>query len=163
LLVHVVPDLWSRLTPQIYSWTQTASWYRAAFYALLCVIAFAIGCLIVVAPRRPAAAPVEPHMLRVQVGIATAFAGLAWLYFLMLRAGGLDLFGSGYGQLYNTVFGADFATAVFLSSVGCFLAMMNAPRHLVWLPVVLQLAGAIPVLLTGSRQFAMIGPLVLAV
>jgi hypothetical protein len=151
------------LSAQIYGWTQSASWYRAAFYALLCVIAFAIGCLTVSAPRRGAAAPIETNILRVQVGAATAVAGLGWLYFLMIRAGGLELFGSGYAQLYNVVFGADFATAVFLVSVGCFLALMNAPRHLVWLPVALQLAGSIPVLLTGSRQFALIGPLVLAV
>ena len=163
LFIHIVPDLWTQLSAQIYGWTQTASWYRAAFYALLCVIAFAIGCLAVPPRPRGETAVVEPNMLRVQVGIATAALGLCWLYFLMIRAGGLDLFGSGYAQLYNTVFGADFATAVFLVSVGCFLALMNAPRHLVWLPIALQLAGSVPVLLTGSRQFALIGPLVLAV
>jgi hypothetical protein len=162
LFLHLVPDLWMRLSAQIYGWTQCATWYRAAFYALLCVIAFAAGCLLTPA-RRAAATPAEPNMLRVQVGAATALAGLGWLYFLMFRAGGFDLFGSGYAQLYNTVFGADFATAVFLISVGCFLAMMSAPRRLVWLPIALQVAGSVPVLLTGSRQFALIGPLVLAV
>ncbi|PWT87517.1 MAG: hypothetical protein C5B56_10290 [Proteobacteria bacterium] len=162
LFLYLVPDLWTRLSAQIYGWTQAASWYRAAFYALLCVIAFAAGCLLVPA-RRAAETRALPNLLRVQVGAATAAAGLGWLYFLIFRAGGLDLFGSGYAQLYNTVFGADFATAVFLVSVGCFLAMTSAPRRLVWLPVVLQLAGSVPVLLTGSRQFALIGPLVLAV
>jgi hypothetical protein len=163
LFLYLVPDLWTQLTAQIYSWTQSASWYRAAFYALLCVIAFAIGCLTVSSPRRRTGNPIHTNMLRVQVGVAAALGGLAWLYFLMLRAGGLDLFGSGYAQLYSTVFGSDFTTAIFLVSVGCFLALMSAPRKLVWLPMVLQLAGSAPVLLTGSRQFALIGPLVLAV
>jgi O-antigen polysaccharide polymerase Wzy len=163
LFIHLIPDLWTQLSAQIYGWTQIASWYRAAFYSLLCVIAFAIGCLLVPPGRRAAEEPAGTSLLRFAAGAATAVAGVGWLYFLMLRAGGLDLFGSGYAALYNTVFGPDFATAVFLVSAGCFLAIVSAPARLVWAPVVLQLAGSVPVLLTGSRQFALIGPLVLAV
>jgi hypothetical protein len=162
LFVHVIPDIWTQMSAPIYGWTQCASWHRAALYALLCVIAFAIGCLAV-APRQHGVRLIRTSTLRLQVGIATALAGLGWLYFLMLRAGGLGLFGSGYMQLYNTIFGSDFATAIFVLSIGCFLALMNAPARLVWLPIALQLAGSVPVLLTGSRQFALIGPLVLAV
>ena len=89
--------------------------------------------------------------------------GLAWLYYLLIREGGLDLFGSAYAQMYASVFGAGFSIAIFVVSVGCFIALLSAPRRLVWLPLVLQVAGSLPVLLTGSRQFALIGPLVLAV
>jgi hypothetical protein len=163
LFLPIFPDLWARLNPTIYSWTQNASWPRAALYALLCVAAFAMGCGLAANPRRRTATAGSPNTLRFQVGVVTAFGGLGWLYYLMFRAGGLDLFGSGYLQLFTTVFGSSFTTAIFFVSVGCLLAVVSAPARLVWLPVVLQLACSVPVLLTGSRQFALIGPLVLAV
>lgn len=163
LLLNLFPDLALRVGPPASSWTQSASWSRASVYALLCVLGYALGVALASGARRSRAPAPSPGAARFQVGIATALGGLAWLYFIMFRETGVDLFGSGYAHLYETVFGSDFATAVFLVTVGCGLALMRASSGMTWLPVTLQLAASVPVLLTGARQFALIGPLVLAV
>ena len=163
LFLQLDPSLWEQLSAPVYSWTQAATWYRASLYALLCVIAFALGCGAASRRQRGSARPVTPRMLRFQVGVVTSLGGLAWLYYLMFREVGLELFTSGYAQLYTTLFGSAFSTAIFIVSAGSFLALTNAPRKLAWIPVAAQLAGSIPVLFTGSRQFALVGPLVLAV
>lgn len=162
LFLQLDPGLWEQLSGPVYSWTQSASWYRASLYALLCVIAFALGCGLAPRPRRSSPRAMAPGMLRFQVGIATALGGLAWLYYLMFREVGLELFANSYAQLYTTLFGGAFSTAIFIVSAGSFLALTSAPRKLTWIPVAIQLAGSVPVLLTGSRQFALVGPLVLA-
>jgi hypothetical protein len=163
LFLHLIPNLWAQLSSPVYAWTQSATWYRGSLYALLCVIAFAIGCGLASGAQSRAARADQPNALRFYVGIATAVAGLVWLYYLAVREGGLDLFGSGYAQMFKTEFGSSLSNAIFLVSIGCVLAFLSAPGKLIWLPVAFQLAGSVPVLLTGSRQFALIGPLVLAV
>jgi hypothetical protein len=163
LLSQLFPDLRQQMTAQVFGWTQSTSWYRAALYALLCVIAFVIGSIAASGSRPRIPQVLLTSALRFRVGLATALGGLVWLYYLMFRGGGLDVFGASYLELYNSVFGASFSTAIFFVSVGCFLMLMNAPRNRFWLAVAIQLAGSVPVLLTGARQFALIGPLVLAV
>jgi hypothetical protein len=163
LFLHLIPNLWAQLSSPVYAWTQSATWYRGSLYALLCVIAFAVGCGLASGGQSGTARADRPNTLRFYVGITTAASGLAWLCYLVIREGGLDLFGNGYGQMFKTEFSSSFSTAIFLVSMGSVLALLSAPGKLTWLPVALQLAGSVPVLLTGSRQFALIGPLVLAV
>jgi O-antigen polysaccharide polymerase Wzy len=177
LFVHLIPGLQAELPDPLNGWIQHSDWYRASIYAFLCVTAFAFGSGLVAPARKsrdnsndnpndgPSAPPqdFDADKLKFQVGLFTAVGGLVWLYYGLIREGGLDLFGNSYAQMYNSVFGADFSIAIFVVSVGCFLTLLSAPRSLIWLPLVLQAAGSLPVLLIGARQFALIGPLVLAV
>jgi hypothetical protein len=164
LFLHLLPDLRTELSGPLASWMQHSAWYRASLYSLLCVIALVTGaCLVSPVTRAWKTQDFGSDTAKLRVGVCTAVGGLGWLYYLMIREGGLDLFGNSYAQMYTSVFGASFSIAIFLVSVGCFIALLSAPRGLIWLPLVLQATGSVPVLLTGSRQFALIGPLVLAV
>jgi hypothetical protein len=164
LIVHLLPDEWLQMPGMLYGWTQRDSWYGASIYAMLCVIAFTVGCgLTAPANESSGEAADWEDTRKFRVGIVTALAGLVGLYYILLRAGGLELFWSAYARLYISELGSDFSLTVFFVSVGCFIGLLSAPRRLLWLPITLQVAGSLPVLLTGARQFALIGPLVLMV
>jgi hypothetical protein len=164
LFIYLIPHLSEQLPRPLYGWTQQPDWYRASIYALLCTVAFAIGAGLASSYSQPETTRATFEDLpKFQVGIVTAAAGLAWLYLQIYREGGLELFGSGYAQMYGTVFGSGFSLAIFFVSVGSCIAFLSAPRGFAWLPLALQFAASMPVLLTGARQFALIGPLVLAV
>ncbi len=162
LLVYLVPDVWTRMPRVLYGWMQRSAWYDAAIYAQACMIAFVVGAGLA-AVANQAKARSLPSFTRsrsgFQVGLLTALGGLCWLGFILLREGGLQVFETDYIQLYDTVLASSFSVAVFFVATGCLMALLAAPPRLVWLPLGLLSAGAVAVLLTGSRQLALIGPL----
>ena len=163
LLVYLIPDLWGRLPRALYGWTQRSTWYDASIYALACLAAFAVGSGLA-AVRQGKSAVYRPLSFSrsragFQVGMITAIGGLCWLVFILAREGGLQVFETGYIQLYDTVFSSSFSLAVFFITIGSLIALLGAPAKLVWMPLALQASASAVVLLTGARQFALIGPL----
>jgi hypothetical protein len=93
----------------------------------------------------------------------TAALALAILASVILEGGGFDVFASSYGSLYFSVFGQTFGIATFLLTIGVMIALLNAPRELQWVPLTIQACVTTLILLTGARQFALVGALVVVV
>jgi hypothetical protein len=82
---------------------------------------------------------------------------------LFAQSGGPDVYSRPYGDLYNTLFGSTFTLACFFVTVGVTMATLSGNAKKRRLPMALQFAVATAVLLTGARQYALVGPLVLIV
>jgi O-antigen polysaccharide polymerase Wzy len=162
LLAAMGVRLDSSLPGYVLSWLDGANWYRGAAFADVCAAGFMLGCIL--ARRRWAAkrtGAVEPSPWLFYAGLAIAGLAAFRLALLFADNGGRDIFSESYRSLYNSLFGGEFALACFLVTVGSIMSVLNATPGRRWIPLVLQGVVSATILLTGSRQFALIGVLVL--
>jgi hypothetical protein len=164
LLALLGANLDSSLPRAILSWLESSDWYRASAYANTCAAGFVLGCLF--ARRRWGAVckvVLRPNRELYYTGMATAILAACGLAALFMGSGGKDVFSMSYGSLYNTLFGSAFTTACYMVTVGVTMATLNSTPEKRWLPLTLQCAVTIVTLLTGARQYALIGAVVLVV
>jgi hypothetical protein len=164
LLVSLGTNLDSVLPASILSWSETGDWYRASAFADACAACFVLGCLFVSPAYKEVSRTIpRPNSSLYFTGMVTIAVSACSLLALFLGAGGESVFSESYLRLYDTLFGSTFTLACFMVSIGAILATLSSKPRMRWLPLVLQGAVTIVTLLTGARQYALVGVLVLAV